>query len=73
MSTDTQFQSLLSAGLVLCAIGAMLTYAVDADPEWIDLSVVGTIGLTLGVGCLIVAVVAAFLAAGRGAYQQEEP
>ena len=54
MNPETQFGSLSSVGLVLIALGAMLTYAVDVELDWIDLPTVGTIGLVLG--CLIAAV-----------------
>lgn len=63
MDTEAQFATLSSAGLVLVAVGAILTYAIDVDPGWIDLSVVGTIGLVLGVGSLIAAVVLALASA----------
>lgn len=56
---DAQLQGLVSAGLVLAGIGAILTYAVDAELDWIDLAIVGTIGLVLGVGCVIAGVVLA--------------
>jgi len=56
MNPETQFGSLSSVGLVLIALGAMLTYAVDVELDWIDLPTVGTIGLVLGLGCLIAAV-----------------
>jgi cation transporter-like permease len=66
MDTQAQFATLASAGLVLVAVGAMLTYAIDLDPDWIDLQVVGTIGLVLGVGCLIAAVVLALASTRPG-------
>jgi len=66
MDTQAQFATLASAGLVLVAVGAMLTYAIDLDPDWIDLQVVGTIGLVLGVGCLIAAVVLALASTRAG-------
>lgn len=63
MRSQAQLASLSGVGLVLVTVGAMLTYAVDLDPDWIDLAVVGTIGLVLGVGCLIAAVVLALASA----------
>lgn len=63
MRSPAQFASLSTAGLVLVGMGAMLTYAVDLDPAWIDLPIVGTIGLVLGIGCLIAAVVLALTSA----------
>lgn len=56
-----QLQGLVSVGLLLAGLGAILTYAVDAELDWIDLTVVGTIGLVLGVGCVIAGVVLALL------------
>jgi len=65
MDAQTQFASLLSTGLLLVGVGAILTYAVKVDVDWINLSIVGTIGLVLGIGCLVVALLAAVNAGER--------
>ena len=63
MHPDTQIGSLASAGLLLVALGALLTYAINVELDWIDLATVGTIGLVLGIGSLIAAVVLALSSA----------
>ena len=54
----------LGAGLFLIAVGAILRFAVTADLAGIDIQVVGTILMVVGV--LIFAIALWFIIAARG-------
>jgi hypothetical protein len=60
MARDAQLQALVVVGLVL-GWGGILIYAVDVELDWLDLAVVGRIGLVLGFACVIAAVVLALV------------
>ena len=57
----------LGTSIVLIAIGAILKYAVTADPvSGIDIQVVGTILLIIGILGLIISLVYMFVTGRRG-------
>lgn len=62
----------IGAGLVLIAIGAILTFAINATISGIDLAVVGVILMVVGILGVILDLVL-FMPRRRAGYVREEP
>ncbi len=53
----------LGTSIVLIAVGAILKYAISATPDFIDLQIVGTILLVIGILGLVISVIYMFMSA----------
>jgi hypothetical protein len=68
----------IGTSIFLIAVGAVLKYAISTDePDWIDINVVGTILLLIGILGLALSLVWMFVwsnrAGGRDAYDEPPP
>ena len=55
----------LGTSIVLIAVGAILKYAINDTPNFIDLQTVGTILLVIGILGLVISVIYMFMTARR--------
>jgi hypothetical protein len=68
----------IGTSIFLIAVGAVLKYAINTDePDWIDINVVGTILLLIGILGLALSLVWMFVwsnrGGGRDAYEEPPP
>lgn len=50
----------IGAGIFLIAVGAILTFAVNVDVQWVDLDMIGYILMAAGVVVVIIGIILAF-------------
>ena len=63
----------IGAAIILCAIGAVLKWAVTAHVNGFDIQTAGTVVLVVGVVGLVLAILYTFIWSRRTAYPYDDP